>query len=390
MEYEGLTTNHGLVIESTSRSFVPIDATTAFERNNVVLDAEPKTPRQVHASKPDVERRCAMLLHTGQTLTRTASIGISPDSMKKVQSWKGLLGTILVDCSMFHNANDYRQFVANSPFKGNLQYAINCTCGHHVTVEKASTDEPILDPIGAALAAGNPETERRPFCKKLGLPVLANLAQYNENDAINAVTRLVEAGVIDTRLAKATMQRFAGAEKPIMYVRQLFRLMAARLEEAKSASDRPGPVVGEALKPSELVLRFTTPKSDANVSSVLERPINLEAQATYDSLQVVPRKDAADNIQLSGVQQPVDVDPRPLKPGDIAAAVLPEPVGAVVTRRVGVTIKTLAKQVTSIDVDGTAVADEKDFVNQPLEIVLDAGVPGALDVDGSERANSIS
>ena len=375
----------GMHIKTGGRPLVQLDPTTVFDTQMIVSSAEPKAEQEMLASSPEALKRAVMMLHTGKKMTLTATIGLDKDALGKVAAWNGLLGTVLVDCSAFKSATEYRQFVAQSPYKGLLQYAVHCRCGCTMPVERKSTAEVILDPIDAALAASNPTIDQVPFCKKLGLPVLANPDSYSGNDAITAVQTAVSRGLLDTKLGKTYIRQAAASGKPLAWVRQLFRSLSAHMGEVDENQCLASPVVGKAMQPSELMVKITAAKKDAEVSTGQDKPVSLVAEPNHESLQVVSRQDAAANIHLSGVQKAMNINPQQAKLGDIAATPTPEAVGNVVVRKVGVAIRALSKPRSSVEVDGSAAVDASQFQDQPLEIVVDASAPGDLDVIGTEQ-----
>jgi len=122
-----------------------------------------------------IKRRINKLLNEGYfgaevlESVKKSNIGIkiSTDIAKYLKARSGIIGTIIVDCSLIKDSNDYVKLRKASSFKNFHQYTINCSCDHKNKNKKAE----VID-NGNFDGLMNSKVKKEAnvcFCKKTGL-----------------------------------------------------------------------------------------------------------------------------------------------------------------------------------------------------------------------------
>ena len=118
---------------------------------------------------------------------------------KYLSACDGLVGSVLVDCSVFNKQFGYDKVSAK--LKKYNKYAIHCACGHeHITSSMKNSADGGIDGF-----LNNPDekiTEKKAYCKVSGLPVISSIGEIEPTVLASVVDELVASGDISSTQGK--------------------------------------------------------------------------------------------------------------------------------------------------------------------------------------------
>ena len=183
-----------------------LDETETFNPSNMGLTNEEEMKIQWDKDlKPEnkekiVKRKVNDLLNEGalgkavisQIKKAFVEENIPKDLNKYIKARNGVVGTVLIDCSVFSDKREYAKVKKASKYKAFNQFAINCKCDHKVVADSEEVNTNNKGNIDGVLNSETKKAKHIKICSKTGLPVLERMADYSSKNATDVLSKLVK------------------------------------------------------------------------------------------------------------------------------------------------------------------------------------------------------